>query len=35
MSDRELVTELKQQIADLTQEKDDAIKLISQNDSKI
>ena len=35
MSDRELVTELKQQIADLTQEKDDAIKLISQKDSKI
>ena len=29
MSDRELVTELKQQIADLTQEKDDAIKLVS------
>ena len=35
MSDRELVTELKQQIADLTQEKDDAIKLVSQKDSKI
>ena len=35
MSDRELVTELKQQISDLTQEKDDAIKLISQKDSKI
>ena len=35
MSDKELVTELKHQIADLTQEKDDAIKLISQKDSKI
>ena len=35
MSDRELVTELKQQIADLTQEKDDAIKLVSQKESKI
>jgi len=35
MSDRELVTELKQQITDLTQEKDDAIKLVSQKDSKI
>ena len=35
MSDRELVTELKQQISDLTQEKDDAIKLVSQKDSKI
>jgi len=35
MSDRELVTELKQQIADLTQEKDDAIKLCDEKDSKI
>ena len=35
MSDKVLVTELKQQISDLTQEKDDAIKLISQKDSKI
>ena len=35
MSDKELVTELKHQIADLTQEKDDAIKLVSQKDSKI
>ena len=35
MSDKELVTELKHQIADLTQEKDDAIKLVSQKESKI
>ena len=35
MSDKELVTELKQQIADLTQEKKDAIKLASEKDSKI
>ena len=35
MSDKELVTELKQQIADLTQEKKDAIKLCDEKDSKI
>ena len=35
MSDRELVTELKQQIADLTQEKKDVIKLCDEKDSKI
>lgn len=35
MSDRELVTELKQQIADLTQEKKDVIKLCEEKDSKI
>ena len=35
MSDKELVTELKHQIADLTQEKDDAIQLVSQKESKI
>ena len=35
MSDKELVTELKQQIADLTQEKKDAIKLCEEKDSKI
>ena len=35
MSDKELVTELKQQIADLTQEKKDVIKLCEEKDSKI
>ena len=35
MSDKELVTELKQQIADLTQEKKDVIKLCDEKDSKI
>jgi len=35
MSDRELVTELKHQIADLTQEKKDVIKLCDEKDSKI
>ena len=35
MSDKELVTELKNQIADLTEEKKDAIKLASEKDSKI
>ena len=35
MSDRELITELKQQIADLTQEKKDVIKLCEEKDSKI
>ena len=35
MSDKELVTELKHQIADLTQEKKDAIKLCDEKDSKI
>ena len=35
MSDKELVAELKQQIADLTQEKKDVIKLCEEKDSKI
>ena len=35
MSDKELVTELKHQIADLTQEKKDVIKLCDEKDSKI
>ncbi len=35
MSDKELVTALKHQIADLTTEKNDAIKLASEKDSKI
>jgi len=35
MSDKDLVTELKQQIADLTQEKKDVIKLCDEKDSKI
>ena len=35
MSDKELVTELKHQIADLTQEKKDVIKLCEEKDSKI
>ena len=35
MSDRELVTELKHQLADLTQEKKDVIKLCDEKDSKI
>ena len=35
MSDKELVTELKQQIADLTQEKKDVIKLCEEKDFKI
>jgi len=35
MSDKELITALKNQIADLTEEKKDAIKLASEKDSKI
>ena len=35
MSDKELVTELKHQIADLTQEKKDVIKLCEEKDLKI
>ena len=35
MSDKELMTALKHQIADLTEEKNDAIKLSSEKDSKI
>jgi len=35
MSDKELVTELKHQLADLTQEKKDVIKLCDEKDSKI
>ena len=35
MSDKELVTELKHQIADLTDEKKDVIKLCEEKDSKI
>ena len=35
MSDKELVTELKHQIADLTQEKKDVIKLCDEKDTKI
>ena len=35
MSDKDLVAELKQQIADLTQEKKDVIKLCEEKDSKI
>ena len=35
MSDKELVTELKYQIADLTQEKKDVIKLCDEKDTKI
>ncbi len=35
MSERDLIREYKNTIADLTKEKDDAIKLISQKDSKI
>ena len=35
MSDKELVTELKYQIADLTQEKKDVIKLCEEKDLKI
>ena len=35
MSDKELVAELKQQIADLTQETKDVIKLCEEKDSKI
>ena len=35
MSDKELIAELKQQIADLTQEKKDVIKLCEEKDSKI
>ena len=35
MSDKELITALKHQIGDLTEEKNDAIKLASEKDSKI
>ena len=35
MSERDLIREYKNTISDLTKEKDDAIKLVSQKDSKI
>ena len=35
MSERDLIREYKNTISDLTNEKDDAIKLVSQKDSKI
>ena len=35
MSERDLIREYKNTIADLTKEKDDAIKLVSQKESKI
>jgi len=35
MSDKELITALKHQIGDLTEEKNDAIKLASEKDNKI
>ena len=35
MSERDLIREYKNTISDLSKEKDDAIKLVSQKDSKI
>jgi len=35
MSERDLIREYKNTIADLTKEKDDAIQLVSQKDTKI